>query len=73
MTNYNVNDFVRLVSGISLTAAEKESLVDYLIKNAEPRKEFSGKHIAVVSFAAVLAAGAIYVLKGRKQDRFNMR
>lgn len=69
----NANDFVRLVSGISLTAAEKESLADYLIKNAELKKEFSGKHIAVASFAAVMAVGAICAVRGIKQDKFNMR
>lgn len=69
----NVNDFVRLVSGISLTAAEKENMTNYLIKNAEAKKELSGKHIAVASFAAVLAVGAIYAVKGIKQDKFNMR
>lgn len=73
MTDAYVKEYVRLVNKISLAKQSEEQILKNLIKNAEAKKEFSGKYIAVASFAAVLAVGAVYAVKGLKQDKFNVR
>lgn len=70
---YNENDFIRVVGSLALTQPEKDKMSEFLIKNMGTKKELSGKHIAVVSCAAVVAVGVYYALKGHKQDKFNVR
>lgn len=62
--NYSVNEFTRIMGGLSLPQSQRDEISEYLIKNAGSKKELSGKHIAVASCAVVLAAGVFYAIKG---------
>ncbi len=73
MMNYSVNEFTRIIGSLSLPQSKKEETAEFLIKNADNKKELSGKYIAAASCAVVLAAGMFYALKGFKQDKFNVR
>lgn len=72
MTDYSIKEYIRLISGIQMPQTNREQIEEYLVKNADVKKEISGKYIAVASFAAALAIGAIYAVKGSK-DKFNVR
>lgn len=72
MMDYSIKEYIRLIREIALPESSREKVEEYLIKNADVKKEISGKYIAVASFAAALAIGAIYVVKGSK-DKFNVR
>ena len=73
MMDSSIKEYVRLVKAITLPQANKEKIEEYFIKNADTKKEITGKHIAVASFAAAVAVGAYYAVKGSRQDRFNVR
>ena len=73
MMIYSINEFTRVIGGLSLSQSKKDEIAEFLMKNADNKKELSAKHIAVASCAVVLVAGVFYALKGFKQDKFNVR
>lgn len=73
MKDINVKEYARLINKISLSQKDKEQIIKNLIAEVDDKREISGKYIAVASVFAVLAVGAVYAVKGLKQDKFNVR
>lgn len=68
MTDFVTEEFIRLVSSISLLQTEKDRIAENIIKKSAQKREFSGKYIAAASFVAVLAVGAYLTVRGNRQN-----
>ena len=68
MIDREINEFVRIISSLSLNQSRKESIAKYLIQKNNERKETSTKYVAAASAVAFLAVGTFLVARGIKQD-----
>lgn len=68
MIDQDLREYIRLIGSLSLNQSGKDRVTDFLIKNIEDRKEFSGKYVAVASAVAFLAVGTYFIARGMKQD-----
>lgn len=68
MTDFGINEYMRLIGSISLPQSYKKQLEENLIKNLTIKKEIPKKYVAAASLVAVLALGTVMVLRGGKND-----
>ena len=67
MIDHEINEFVRIISSLSLNQSKKERIAKYLTQKNNERKETSTKYVAA-SAVAFLAVGTFLVARGIKQD-----
>ena len=68
MIDHEINEFVRIISSLSLNQSKKERIAKYLTQKNNERKETSTKYVAAASAVTFLAVGTFLVARGIKQD-----
>lgn len=68
MIDFDIREYVRLMSSISLSQSEKDRITQYLIEERLTKKEISKKYVAAASVVAALAVGAVLAVRNSRQD-----
>lgn len=69
MNDRELNNYVRLMSSISLSQSDKQKIEDELLRQINAvKKEISKKYFVAASAAAVIATGIFLAMREKRQD-----